>query len=544
MAPPSVEPATSDLVKEIEEYLAEHPAAAVLEDGSILFDLLHAKYAVAESHRRCVLQLWSEERNVVRTVLSVQRRAGCLRVMTRRLGAFKPSALELVPSGDRRTPTARDAARRHYLRLLERVLRRSFPDWQADGMRAATDLEHSFGPAYARGRLLRGTTAEAVVGVSSEESGPAVDGILTLGLLWLDHCRERSVGSGAGKEAKVRKGASRHFRGLKLIVPAGAWRTTAERLVWLNHGLAAFELYALDERLEELTAIDFRDSGNVESRLVHAFDAAAALERSRAGIERLMSLLPEGCRGWVEVRAHSAVEVGMLLHGLEFARVRYRVAARSFVSAMEISFGAGANETLLTEESEEFCRSLFTRLFESRRPEGIHTNALFRLQPERWLESRIRLKLEEVLPGRLLGTDGEFLYTQVPAISSGDRGMLDLLTLDRSGRLMVMEVKADDDMHLPLQGLDYWIRVRALNAERKVEGNRETGAFERAGYFGGLEVSSREPKLLLVAPALRIHPSNEIVLRYLAPAVEWELIAVGEHWRRELVVVFRRRAER
>jgi hypothetical protein len=107
--------------------------------------------------------------------------------------------------------------------------------------------------------------------------------------------------------------------------------------------------------------------------------------------------------------------------------------------------------------------------------------------------------------------------------------------------VVVLEVKAGEDMHLPLQGLDYWIRVRALNAERQVIRNREVGASERQAYFAGAEISARSPKLLLIAPALRIHPSNEIVLRYLSPQVEWELIAVGEHWRRELKVVFRKR---
>jgi hypothetical protein len=31
------------------------------------------------------------------------------------------------------------------------------------------------------------------------------------------------------------------------------------------------------------------------------------------------------------------------------------------------------------------------------------------------------------------------------------------------------------------------------------------------------------------------------VLRYFSPQVEWELIALTEHWRRELKVVFRKR---
>ena len=62
---------------------------------------------------------------------------------------------------------------------------------------------------------------------------------------------------------------------------------------------------------------------------------------------------------------------------------------------------------------------------------------------------------------------GDLVYNQVPALSTGDRGMLDLLTLDRNARLVVLELKADEDLHLPLQALDYWMRVRALNADRQ-----------------------------------------------------------------------------
>jgi len=517
------------LVASVEAYLAEHPAAAILEEGRVLFDMRFAKYSIAESHGRCVLQLWSDERNMVRTVVDAQPRAGSLRLMTRRMGAPKPVALELVQTCDRRTPTARDIARRQYLRLLERVMQRAFPDWKVDGLRAATDLEHSFGPAYVRGHLLRGTNAEAVIGVGADESSAMVDGVLTLGLLWLDYCREHA--------AARRSGGDRHFGGLKVIVPQGTWRTTAERMVWLNHSAASFRLFELDERSEELTEIDFRDFGNVESRLVHAFDVSAAVDRAQGGINRVMELIPAAARGRVEVRARSAAEVGLLLHGLEFARVRNGAAKNSFARVEEITFGAGANETELNDETEPMCRQLLERLFLSRYRDGERTDALFRLQPERWLESRIRMELAEFLPG----LREEFLYSQVPATGGGERGMLDLLTVDREGRLAILEVKADEDMHLPLQGLDYWIRVRALNADRRVEGNREVGALERQGYFAGAEVSPRAPRLLLVAPALRIHPSNEIVLRYLSPQVVWELIAVGEHWRRELKVVFRKR---
>ena len=118
MATAEAAASAAGLARSIEEYLAEHPAAALLEDGRVLFDMRMARYSVSESHGRCLLQLWSEERNLMRTVVEVQPRAQCLRLMTRRLGVTKPQALELVPTSDRRTPTARDAARRNYLRLL------------------------------------------------------------------------------------------------------------------------------------------------------------------------------------------------------------------------------------------------------------------------------------------------------------------------------------------------------------------------------------------------------------------------------------------
>jgi hypothetical protein len=524
----SVDAATAEqLTQTIEEYLAENPAAALLEDGRVLFDMRTARYSVSESHGRCLLQFWSEERNLMRTVVEVQERAQCLRLMTRRMGAAKPQALELVPTSDRRTPTAREAARRNYQKLLERVLTRRFIGSKVEGFRSAMDLEHSFGPAYVRGRLLRGTAAEAVIGVGEAESAAIADGILTLGILWLDHCRQHGDGR-------------RHFGGLKVVVPAGAWRTTAERMAWLNHAAADFQLFTLDERSEELEEVDFRDTGNLESRLVHAFSASAAVDRCQDGVDRLLSLVPAAARERVEVRPTSATEVGLLLHGLEFARVRHGFAAHSFVCENEIIFGAGANETPLTEENEALCRDLFGRLFLSRHGDGSHTDPLYRLQPERWLEARLRGEIAELLPG----LRGDLLYSQVPALSVGDRNLLDLLTLDRNGRLAVIELKANEDLHLPLQALDYWIRVRALNDDRQPTagnaGGRPLSAFERQGYFPGVEVSPLPPRLLLAAPALRIHPANEAVLRYLSPQVEWELVALSEHWRRELTVVFRK----
>jgi hypothetical protein len=525
---PSAEALSADkLARILSEYLELHPSAAVLEDGRVLFDLRTAKYAVDDSHGRCVLQFWSEERNVVRTVVEIQQRAASLRVMTRRMGAPKPTALEIIAAIDRRTPTTRDSERRNYMHLLERVLTRQFPGAKVEAMRSAMDLEHSFGPAYARGRLVRGTSAEAIIGVGPAESAATIDGILTLGLLWLDYCREHG---------DIR----RHFGGLKVVVPEGASRTTSERMAWLSPGLANFELYTLDSRTECLRAVDLRDTGNLESRLVQAFSPQAAIDACAPGLQRAFDLLPEDGREKVEVMARSATQVAFLLYGLEFARVQLGAATTSFARGVEVVIGTGASETLLTGESAGFCRDMLAQLFANRHPGGSFNDPLFRLQPERWLESRLRAQLADVLPG----VRADMIYAQVPALSSTERGMLDLLSVDRDGRLIVIELKANEDLHLPVQALDYWIRVRALLMDRQHRtSGREVSAFERRGYFPGVELSQLPPRLFLAAPALRIHPANEPILRYLSPEISWELAGLSENWRCDLSVIFRKRTQ-
>src|SRR6185312_10910396 len=122
------------------------------------------------------------------------------------------------------------------------------------------------------------------------------------------------------------------------------------------------------------------------------------------------------------------------------------------------------------------------------------------------------------------------LYGQAPQFAAGSRGILDLLALDHDGRLVVIEVKASEDIHLPLQALDYWMRVKW---------HLESREFEGRGYFPGLPLRPDPPRLLLVAPALEFHPANQTVLRYFSSQVDVERIGVGLQWRQELQVMFR-----
>ncbi|HEY2038474.1 MAG TPA: hypothetical protein VGG95_02355, partial [Edaphobacter sp.] len=79
----------------IEDFLSRFPQAAVLEEGRVLFEMLSAKYRVANEHGRCTLQLWSEDANIVRRVIAVEERGGALRLSVLRFGQVRPQTLEM-----------------------------------------------------------------------------------------------------------------------------------------------------------------------------------------------------------------------------------------------------------------------------------------------------------------------------------------------------------------------------------------------------------------------------------------------------------------
>jgi hypothetical protein len=57
---------SESLTRTLEEFLSEASGAVVLEDGAVLFDLAHS---ISGEHNKCLLHLWSAERNTVRRVL-------------------------------------------------------------------------------------------------------------------------------------------------------------------------------------------------------------------------------------------------------------------------------------------------------------------------------------------------------------------------------------------------------------------------------------------------------------------------------------------
>ncbi len=500
-------------MRTVEDFLVCARDAVIIEDGAVVFDLAQARYSISGERNKCLLHLWSDERNFVRRVLDAEVKSETLRLAVQRLGQSKPTKLEICRERDRRTPTAKRAARVAYQRVLQRVLQRRFAGFTVDRLSTSMDLERSFGPVYARGLLHRGQSAFAVLGVNAQETQGSIDAALTFGILWLDACR-------------IAKAGKFVVEGLKLFLPAGASALTRERMAHLNADAAKWHLYELEERDDNVKTLDIADCGNVATRLVHSTDEAAVHARFADAIMQVRQLM-----SGAEVATLSSAEIAFRCHGLEFARARLAHEPGSFQSASQIVFGVGGQEKILSDANFLAFVQLVRSIGEVRHPEGPRDHPLWRLHPERWLESLVVRNVAAV-DERL---DSTRLYSQVPAFSASDRAMIDVLTVTRDGRLAVVELKADEDIHLPLQGLDYWARVAWHHAR---------GEFQRFGYFPARELRANKPLLFLVAPALHVHPATDTLLHYISPEIDWTLLGIDERWRNGVRVVFRKRPER
>jgi hypothetical protein len=133
------------------------------------------------------------------------------------------------------------------------------------------------------------------------------------------------------------------------------------------------------------------------------------------------------------------------MRGIEFAEI----------SNGEMRFGLTERRPAHEHHTAEIA-ALAAELNRARSPQAAdREHPLFRQSPEAWLESQARAAIQ-TLDASLLADP---VYGQTPVFAGGERGVVDLLAVDRTGRLAIVELKASADIHLPLQALDYWIHV-------------------------------------------------------------------------------------
>ncbi|PYV54544.1 MAG: hypothetical protein DMG98_18075 [Acidobacteria bacterium] len=136
----------------------------------------------------------------------------------------------------------------------------------------------------------------------------------------------------------------------------------------MNPEAAKWQLYELEERQEEIVAIEVFDRGNVSTRLVRCVDETEVERRFASPIALVHTLMPEA-----EVARLSSAEVAFRCHGLEFARSRLTAQPGNFRSEPEIVFGLAAEERVLDGSNFAHFERLIRSIGEARHPDDPRT---------------------------------------------------------------------------------------------------------------------------------------------------------------------------
>lgn len=479
----------------IKRFLASSRQPVLLEPGDDPLPVSPTNFSLTARGNIVTIECWSATKNLVRRIRGIRsERRGRLEIEIERFGALA-GTLTLLDLAD---PSNRDAdrksARLKYRERFRSSLQRQFTGYRIAELSTEQDLHNTLSPSFPRALLRRGTSGIAAIGASEESFSPS--DALSFGLIWLDHLRRR--------EPKIT------ISTLAIFLPSGFEATTCHRIRHLSANAGQYLIFVHQGNNE--AQVDPRDYQNFDTRLPIAMQPlAGASRRTIEWVNRLTAI------HGVERRDRPDGSVSLAVRGIEFARVT----GDELLFGFDQRHAAGSDAHLA--EAERIAQEL-ARMRNSRAMD--RGNPLFLRHPEAWLESQVRAQIE-ALDAMIYPAP---LYGQVPQFAAGERGIIDLLGVDRHGRLAVIEVKADQDIHLPLQALDYWMRVK-WHLDRQ--------EFSGRGYFPGTPLRNIAPRLLLVAPSLEYHPSNETILKYFSEDVPVERLGVGLEWRKELRVMFR-----
>ncbi len=490
--------------REVEDFIRAANQPMLAESESLLLDLADHRWQISIQFGKLLLEVWTSGHSLAWRVDEVAYRdQGRLGLFVYRPGAHRVSALELRDSV-RDAQDLKERPRDAFRRDLQAFLKVKFPDWSLEQVSNRSDREHSFSAWYSRGLARRGNAGWAFLGLGESESAAAADGALAYGLNWLDWLRERSEGCAV--------------TGIKLFLPREAISLTAHRAACLDRRMVQIEIFEWPGGLEPCSAVDLKDYGNVETHLTLRRSPTFWMESHRAFLEAAFGNALDSLDLVADV---SGKALSVRVRGLEIARVEGEIAPR-------IAWGIEGNRRSYRTEHAPQLQAFARDVLSVRSPQGEQPDHCFyRLQPERWLESLLVRSVSLLDPA----LRDDYVYPQVPAFAGIDRGVVDILSVLSDRRLAVIELKLHEEITLPLQGLDYWTRVKWLNDRKQ---------FQEFGYFRGMELSPEPPVLYLVSPAFRFHSTSQRIMRYLSPSVSVVQVGLNQQWSRGVKVLFRR----
>jgi hypothetical protein len=331
-----------------------------------------------------------------------------------------------------------------------------------------TPMKQSLGRSGMYPRFIFGN--RAVISVDPDESTPVISGIMRAAVAW-------------ARQTDLR---------ISVVVPADRSRTIVTRLHSMPFLRSGFEWLQWNGETVKPLSMSLPDC----ETYVHEY----RILNVAAEVSRICAIAPELLQAVPHIPGNA---VSIRMRGLEVAHVTE--------SGTTYPMGEPLMPLIETLASE--------RRYGSRHP-------LSRAYEERWLESNLIRQAGDLFP-----VLPEWIYPQVPSFVGEDRNIIDLLAVSRTGRLVVIEVKATADPDLPFQAFDYWLAV---------ERHRKARDFQAKGYFQGLDIRDEPAILLVVAPLLAFHRSLDEQLEMMPRDLPLMQVGISQSWKREIKILRRK----
>jgi len=376
-------------------------------------------------------------------------------------------SLTLYPGEHLPSPVNLRRRRRSFQSQLGPVLGQYFGTRWTGKQILHSDRIRGIGGAYPRFMI----GGRPVITVDPDEASPTINGIMRAVLLWSPLVRSR----------------------ITVIVPKHRSATIASRLAVMPVMKQRFVWLEWDgENIAPFSSVT-RDTSETE---VHPFvQLNVDLE-----VARILSSCPFPLEPVLNIAGRA---VSIRFRGIEVVQVREGTTTYSFGEPLE---------------------KVVAELAAVRRHGGPHP--LARAHEERWLESNLIGQIGRLLPS----VNPKHIYPQVPSFIGEQRNIIDLLTVTKEGRLVVMEIKASADPDLPFQAMDYWIAV---------ERHRKSKDFESKGYFSGISLKNEPALLVLVAPMLAYHKTFRHMISVFPRELPLLEVGLNQTWKKEIKILRR-----
>src|SRR4029077_4383570 len=216
-----------------------------------------------------------------------------------------------------------------------------------------------------------------------------------------------------------------------LNLPRNAGSRVAQLLAALNSSVRT-SLYELDSTRETVELIDPGSLSNLDFSIVPRRQSEILVTQARKDLDSGVSIAPQA------ITLHPCLasrEVFLRFRGFPFARWQDG----------RVFFATAESREDVTAATRPALKTLLHDLEVHRHPLAAETrHPFYRARPERWLEALVCLDITRLDPA----LDPRFVYSQVFANAGGEHGILDVLSVTRSGRLAILELKAAESVHL------------------------------------------------------------------------------------------------